>query len=314
MNRSSSLPAPARLGFTLIELLVVISIIALLIGILLPALGSARDAARSLACLSNVRQMGTASQTFAIDHENTIPLSSSDTLFPAGNASDLPGQLRGRVAKYPGDNNRMKDWASALVPYLGGISDAVFDTADPAVSKVFRCPDDPFEEGHFVGNNIASGLNETAPLSYSVNADATTWDNQSGTTGADWGFGQFVQPADLAGNPRDPIAGGLDQMRNTSGTMFFADGGTRQSSGNSIVNRGDVLMMSGSSFITGGTPGSLDALYNSPGQWARVKLPIEDTAQSADRHNNKINVTFADGHGANVGPSNFDDVRLSPYE
>lgn len=60
-NRTSRYGA----GFTLIELLVVISIIALLISILLPALGAARDAARGVQCLSMQRQLGVAHQLYS---------------------------------------------------------------------------------------------------------------------------------------------------------------------------------------------------------------------------------------------------------
>jgi len=59
-------------GFTLIELLVVISIIALLVAIVLPVLSTARETSRSVACLSNIRQMGMLAMIYANENDNII--------------------------------------------------------------------------------------------------------------------------------------------------------------------------------------------------------------------------------------------------
>lgn len=87
-------------GFTLIELLVVIAIIALLIGILLPALGKARESARGLKCATNLSQLNVAMNTYANDYKGMYPPSLFDALDPDTNKYSMMWYDENRIGRY----------------------------------------------------------------------------------------------------------------------------------------------------------------------------------------------------------------------
>lgn len=71
-------------GFTLIELLVVVAIIAVLVALLLPSLSQAREMGKSIACASNLRQVGISIIYYADENRDYMPLQAWNDMAPAG--------------------------------------------------------------------------------------------------------------------------------------------------------------------------------------------------------------------------------------
>ncbi len=123
---------PDRSGFTLIELLVVISIIALLIGILLPALGAARRAAQAAVCLGNERSLGQAVATYATDNRNYLPGPNTSGAYLWDNNAYRSNR--------PSEPVQSWDWISpTLGDAIGFSSDPIERYKDIFLTE-FKCP------------------------------------------------------------------------------------------------------------------------------------------------------------------------------
>ncbi|HZO91529.1 MAG TPA: DUF1559 domain-containing protein [Chthonomonadaceae bacterium] len=266
-----------RRGFTLIELLVVIAIIAILAAILFPVFAQARERARAISCVSNLKQIGTATNMYVQDYDET---------YPCGWGSQDAG---------------LSMWRVSLQPYVqkyGNPQDPVGYSNPRGNYGVFVCPDQP-------GSAESYG-----PTSYGYNAFggmtigwvATTPDGSQGAfPGAK--LASIKKPAELVSYADAAEVG----KRSKSLDPNFDQGGAGWT-GCGDDNPGpysfnpDVWQEDWSDDWDFGVP--LQEDWPSCRNGGRRPMP---------RHHKHVNAAFADGH-VKALPSSFMKVKVNSPE
>ena len=192
-------------GFTLVELLVVISIIALLLGLLLPSLGAARESARGVVCMSNLRQIGNAEVAYRTENKGDLPGSPGTTgrnLLNDPNAiSDLIGEDVISLATQPfdwagplgfdylaPDLNRPKSRAERFGLLNGSAGDALNPLARGPLA-VFSCPSNHHISVPYDGAPQPGGVDGFPPqlaMSYTAAREFLWWSTIPGSGQPPW--------------------------------------------------------------------------------------------------------------------------------
>lgn len=257
-------------GFTLIELLVVIAIIAILASMLLPALARAKVKAKSVASLSNLRQLGLGLTLYRDDFESR---------FPGHSLPSVAGQARIR-------------WADLIFPYM--------QNEDVYLSQQLRAEEMPYMNKPFA--HTAPGGVETPGLTQYYGGYGYNY-QYLGNTRVPGGISPFhATDASIAAPAGTVALGDTKGARKGSPGLPYGDGG----SGVYVLDPplGSQTLGSQGSRKSSATPGSGNAYYEGGADGSDAHR-----ATPSDRNAGRVNVLMVDGHAVAMTPAELDGTK-----
>jgi prepilin-type N-terminal cleavage/methylation domain-containing protein/prepilin-type processing-associated H-X9-DG protein len=269
-----------RDGFTLIELLVVISIIALLVGILLPALGAARRSAQSAVCLGHQRSIGQGTAVYASNNSDWLagPFTSGFAIGNGGTPQNSPTA--------PVQN---MDWVSPTLGDSLGLPANRNDRILAIANVELKCPSngDFYDQG-FAGGGLNYQSYSAALGFHHLNAGDNPYIPNPIRVTVDSPLG-YRPRLDRVGPPSLKVLA-MDGAR-------YVDGGL-----------GNPKTLSYNDFpkqIRGGNYmewGPMIAFENGPWEFPSTNSdqPTEDSLRLGFRHSGSVNLVFFDGHGESM--------------
>ncbi|MEM6749507.1 MAG: prepilin-type N-terminal cleavage/methylation domain-containing protein [Planctomycetota bacterium] len=323
-----------RRGFTLIELLVVIAIIALLIGILLPVLSSAREAARAGVCASNIRSAMQGVVIYGTENRDWMPgpFTSGEEFQPDGQQSFLDNPAKATGSSTPLQNF---DWMSPALSDAFGLPSDPIDRTRVLFNTELRCPSNELRiaelfDGALIGLGPYSDGDGLFLPSYSAVLPMMAPGRAIfGDSGKNPKFMDEFQAAYGGGFLQYPDSFGpnFSSIKNPSGKVFLQEGSRFVSPNNAsdldsganidtveidirlYAKQGGSYGTYGSWYAGGGLGGKEDGLFLSDADNPIVKLY---NAQVAYRHSDTHNLAFMDGHVDIEGANDIDAAKYLP--
>lgn len=272
-------------AFTLIELLVVISIIALLIAILLPALGSARDSARNVECLSNVRQHATGAAAYVTDCKEQLPV--AGLVRPQGATDDYNRLFKRAVERgltFPHSSGARLPvpWTVGLSEYLGtpmrrsSQADMQADMINESYTEFYTCPSDPIVDEPIIVRIDSPSTGEIDGIS--------SYGHNSSLLGFDGGL--------------DRIMGDFSQVKNPSQVMLTGDAEPWFGAGGGLI---DFWNYANDRTLWHAWNWSGGSAWLGEQAGAPLVFCDNENGKNNERHRGPtMNVAFLDGHATSI--------------